>query len=70
MNVILMVSTLYSRLETRVRVSGVPVNSHPEDLAQVLTSVGDITKSEKYESRDGQTQVSTEKFCYNGQAMS
>lgn len=45
------------RLETRVRVSGVPVSSHPDELDQILQSVGDVTKSEKYESRDGLTQV-------------
>lgn len=45
------------RLETRVRVSGVPVTSHPEELDNLLQSVGEVAKSEKYESRDGQTQV-------------
>ncbi|XP_018024593.1 insulin-like growth factor 2 mRNA-binding protein 2 isoform X2 [Hyalella azteca] len=45
------------RLETRVRVSGVPVNAHPDELTSLLQTVGEVTKSEKYESRDGQTQV-------------
>ncbi|XP_050736835.1 insulin-like growth factor 2 mRNA-binding protein 3-B isoform X5 [Eriocheir sinensis] len=45
------------RLETRVRVSGVPVHARQEELDQVLESVGVVEKCEKYASRDGHTQV-------------
>ncbi|KAK8735725.1 hypothetical protein OTU49_005288 [Cherax quadricarinatus] len=44
-------------LETRVRVSGVPVHARQEELERVLRSVGDVEKCEKYASRDGHTQV-------------
>ncbi|XP_050736832.1 insulin-like growth factor 2 mRNA-binding protein 1 isoform X2 [Eriocheir sinensis] len=44
-------------LETRVRVSGVPVHARQEELDQVLESVGVVEKCEKYASRDGHTQV-------------
>ncbi|KAK7073129.1 Insulin-like growth factor 2 mRNA-binding protein 3, partial [Halocaridina rubra] len=44
-------------LETRVRVSGVPVHTRQEDLERLLRSVGEISKCEKYASRDGHTQV-------------
>ncbi|XP_050736836.1 insulin-like growth factor 2 mRNA-binding protein 3-B isoform X6 [Eriocheir sinensis] len=46
-----------ARLETRVRVSGVPVHARQEELDQVLESVGVVEKCEKYASRDGHTQV-------------
>ncbi|XP_068213627.1 insulin-like growth factor 2 mRNA-binding protein 1 isoform X2 [Palaemon carinicauda] len=45
------------RLETRVRVSGVPVHARQDELERVLRSVGEIEKCEKYASRDGHTQV-------------
>ncbi|XP_066989721.1 insulin-like growth factor 2 mRNA-binding protein 1 isoform X5 [Macrobrachium rosenbergii] len=44
-------------LETRVRVSGVPVHARQDELERVLRSVGEIEKCEKYASRDGHTQV-------------
>ncbi|XP_045124778.1 insulin-like growth factor 2 mRNA-binding protein 1 isoform X3 [Portunus trituberculatus] len=44
-------------LETRVRVSGVPVDARQEELNQILESVGAVEKCEKYASRDGHTQV-------------
>ncbi|XP_069180467.1 insulin-like growth factor 2 mRNA-binding protein 2 isoform X4 [Procambarus clarkii] len=44
-------------LETRVRVSGVPVHARQEELERILRSVGDVEKCEKYASRDGHTQV-------------
>ena len=46
------------RLESRVRVSGVAVTVSDKDLLALLTTVGPVDKCEKYESRDGQTQVS------------
>ncbi|XP_071527723.1 insulin-like growth factor 2 mRNA-binding protein 1 isoform X1 [Panulirus ornatus] len=48
---------LHIRLETRVRVSGVPVHARQEELERVLRSVGEVEKCEKYASRDGHTQV-------------
>nr|XP_027235266.1 insulin-like growth factor 2 mRNA-binding protein 1 [Penaeus vannamei] len=44
-------------LETRVRVSGVPVHARQEELERILRSVGEVEKCEKYASRDGHTQV-------------
>lgn len=44
-------------LETRVRVSGVPVNARQEELENLLRTVGVVEKCEKYASRDGHTQV-------------
>lgn len=44
-------------LETRVRVSGVPVNYHPDELDQLLASAGEVSSSERYETKDGVTQV-------------
>ena len=45
-----------------MRVSGVPVHSRDEDLQNLLRSVGDVEKYEKYASRDGHTQVGFNSF--------
>ncbi|XP_042885945.1 uncharacterized protein LOC122262082 [Penaeus japonicus] len=58
-----------TRLETRVRVSGVPVHARQEELERILRSVGEVEKCEKYASRDGHTQVShpfVPQFIENG----